>query len=187
MPRFRRSFRRRAPKSRTRWMSLVPHALTFSGNDTTDLQVMEIHDSRATVPWEDFVGGTILRTIVDIVLSPTYPSSWTAPFTAEHYFHVGIFTSPEILPDIIRWDPNVPHAEFMYREMAVETWYGRTVTGQAMQSKHSSSHGQRMHFDSTIKRRLRENDQLWMSGHMFELTSSGGALGYTGRVLIQLP
>lgn len=135
----------------------------------------------------EFTGGTVLRTIVDIVLSPTYGTSYVSPFTLESYFHLGMFMSPETTPDIARWDPNEPHGDFMYREMAVETWYGRSVTGQAMQSKHSSSHGQRMHWDSTTKRRIRENDRLWMSGHYFTLDTTGGAIGYTGRVLIQLP
>lgn len=161
--------------------------MTFAGNDTQDSQLMEIEDANGALSYSSFVGGTVLRTIVDIVLSPTYNTSYTSPFTLEAYFHLGMGMTPETAPDLTVWDPNTPHADFMFREMAVETWYGRSVTSQAMQSKHSSSHGQRMHWDSVARRKIRENDRMWIFGHYFTLDSTGGAIGYSGRQLIALP
>lgn len=169
-------------------MAFTPHALTFSGNNTTDIQEMQIQDATGILSFQQFIGGTILRTIVDIVLSPTYQLPPGPNFTSEMYWHLGMFLTEDANPNLsTRWDPNVPHGDFMLREMAVETWYHRVMASGVEIVKHESSHGQRMHWDTTVKRRIHEDERMWMAGRYFTLLATGSAIGYTGRLLIQLP
>lgn len=158
--------------------------MLFTGNNTTDIQEMQIEDVNGVRNFSDFVGGTILRTIVDIVLSPTYEVDIAVLWTLEAYFHLGMFLTEDDNPNLTtRWDPNKPFGDFMHREMAVERWYRRDT-----QSKADSSHNGRMHWDVRTKRRIREAERLWMAGRYFNTApTTGGAIGYTGRVLIQLP
>jgi len=182
MPRRSTTKFRRGPRPRTAWVAMTPHSLVHTGGDSFDVQEIEIQDSYGPVPWGKYHGGTVLRTIMDIALAPAYDPALALLWSVQHYFHVGIFMTEDELPTATRWDPNVPHGDFMYREMAVETWYKRDD-----QSKSESSHGQRIHVDSTVKRRIREGERMWISSRVFDLGLEGGALGYAGRLLIQLP
>lgn len=184
MPRFRRRFFRRGPRPRTRWLALTPKALLFSANNTTDIEELTLEDASGVVPMTEFIGGTIVRTIMDLVYSPTYDVALSgALFTLEAYVHLGVFLTEDANPNLsTRWDPNKPHGDFMHREMMVETWYARDAV-----VKHSSSHGQLMHWDVKQKRRINENERLWISGRHFDTGDEGAGVGLTGRVLIQLP
>lgn len=166
---------------------MVPHSLVGTGNNTTDLQIVDLSTNLATFEWDELVGGTILRTIMDIVYSPTYPTAPAVNYTWENYVHVGIFVTEDTAPSAAIWDPNAPHGSFMYREMMSKQWVSRQTSAGDSQSSFADSHGGRMHIDSKIRRRIEENEKMWVVARFFTTIPSNDAIGYTGRLLVQLP
>jgi len=153
---------------------------------------MEIQDISNILPWTDpgINGGTVLRVLLDFVMDPTMgPLDGDDP-DATLFCHLGIGMTDDLTPEQAQWDPNDPHAEFMWRKTWGMSYFGR-------QSGAPSTHQGVLHngiiveADITQKRRIRENYKMWVFSHFF--TRLGGAatanlaIGYTGRVLIQLP
>lgn len=191
-PRFVRR-RRSGPRPRTRWFALTPHALgPFLTDDSYDNQSMDIEDSAGAVPWQLLVGGTILRTIMDIVVDPVLGlSSGTQDPDYLPILHLGIFATEDEAPTVTRWDPNVPHGDFMWRY----TWSAMMSARETMEGNPASytlHEGNVVRVDTNIRRRIREDEGMWIAGHYFERLGGSGVdmsltAGYTGRVLVQLP
>lgn len=189
-----RSFRRsRGPRPRTRWVALTPHALgPFTANDSYDQQLMEIEDSAGPLFWTDYVGATVLRTIVDFVIDPIFT---TPPgdnmLTSQIVCHLGIFMDEAAAPEQSRWDPNTPFGDFMWRK----TWSGEAYwqdTASAAGGGYALADSLVVSVDSTQKRRVGEDMRMWCAAHYFERLGGSGAdaalnIGYTGRVLLRLP
>lgn len=182
--------RQSAPRPRTMWLSLTPHAMTFTGNDVWDSQLMELETATLAVDWGRYVGGTVLRTIVDIVVLPVYPLNLiSAEEDWVHFLHLGIGMTQDAAPEQTRWDPNTPHGDFMWRRTTMDRIYAReNGLGVTTMFGASSSDGGVVRLDSTQRRRIREDERMWMFGHWFTpAVDYAGAIGYTGRVLIRLP
>lgn len=192
MPRmFRRSFgRRRSTKRRTRWFALVPHALTPIGDNSWDSQEMEIRDRDGTISYQQLIGGTVLRTICDIVCDPGLPEPVT-PVDYVTWAHFGIGMPTQLVPDQADWDPNTPFAEFMWRYTWARDSRVREIGAATPELYTSFTHteGLVVRCDTTQRRRIRENMSMWIFVHQFLPGSAAAAsvYGYTGRVLIQLP
>lgn len=150
-----------------------------------------------TVNFSDLVGGTILRTILDIVADPGINPLNGQPQTGWLYQHVGLFVSPEVSPNTAIWDPNVPSGDFMMRKFlavyARKLWEnpvsGELAMALALESSVDGLAGHTIHIDTNVKRRIRENDSPFLSWRTFIDTSliGGVSLGWTGRMLIRLP
>lgn len=186
MRRFRRSFRRRT-RRRTRWLSIIPGSRLALPNNTFAVDGLNLQDKGGTVNWSEFYGGTLLRVILDVQKQYNIGA---APLDGDQqlYFgHAGIFLTPDNSPDAVIWDPNVPSGDFMERLTAGEErvfW-----NGFGIDSRGGESNAFVFHFDTNVRRRIRENDQLFISWRHF---FSGPVYdqhnyGWTGRVLIGLP
>lgn len=173
-------------------MALTPHALgPFTANDTFDSQLMEIQDSAGIKPWADFVGATVLRVLVDITCDPVLGNA-SAVATPDWQFilHTGVGMTEETVPSQDRWDPNDPHGDFMSRH----TW-GLHVQAREQAGARGITvvvhEGNVIRYDIGVRRRVREDEQMWMFAHYFERLGGGVdqslALGYNGRVLLALP
>lgn len=165
------------------------------GDDAWDSQLMEIQDLNASYLWSQFVGSTITRVVADFIITPNLPTanpasdiSWLA------WAHLGIGVTDDDTPEQTQWDPNLPHASFMWRRSSspfqvhwrqvdnpTEDVFVPIVFGQGDEQTI-------VRLDTNVKRVLRENDQLWVFAHTFVPAGASFTLdiGYTGRVLIQL-
>lgn len=189
--------RSRGSGRRTRWVSFVPHALgAFTTNDSWDSQLMEIADSTGTIPWTDFIGATVIRTIVDYVVDPIFGvMSGTSNPDITQIFHAGFFMTEESIPSQDRWDPNTPHGDFMWRY----SWSHMTSARIPLNGVGVSypvgfviHDGNVIRADSQVNRRIAEDTAMWSVGHYFERLGGSGVdasltVGYTGRCLILLP
>lgn len=179
---------KRAARRRTRWLSFVPHALTFTGgSDTWDSQVMEIEDALGTVSMFDLVGATIVRTLVDITVDHSTLNFGGADDHGSIYMHVGFGLDDAAAPLQNRWDPNKPHAEFMWRGSQYGFWDYSVESAGITQSYRGDPLV--FHADSSQRRRITEADQMWLFGHVFHTSDFGTGVtcGYTGRILVALP
>lgn len=185
MPRARRRTSK-GRRRRTQWFALVPHALLHAGDNTFDTQLAEIQDSRGTaLDWRAYPGATILRTIIDFTMHPTYPDAGTPPLDYWSTAHVGVFTTIEEAPSANRWDPNEPHAPFMWRGTWNERVSVRATTAGVV--CWSEGDGGTLHVDTVSKRRMTEDFRLWISSAFFSaVDDTPMAIGYNGRVLIAL-
>lgn len=189
----RRRLRRRGPRRRTRWVAFTPHAIgPFTTNDSYDQQLMEIEDATNLLVWSDFIGATVLRTIVDFVMDPI-PGQFngSAATEVQQILHLGVFMDEAAAPEQSRWDPNVPHGDFMWRQTWAHTMIVR-VGGNSNDVAFNLHDGVVVRLDSTVKRRVTEDLRMWVAGHYFErlgglLAEGSLAVGYTGRVLLALP
>lgn len=147
---------------------------------------MEIQDRDTIIQWDDFIGGTVLRTIVDFTFS-TGISNPLVYGDYETYTSIGIGMPAEQAPSVNDWDPNDPHAEFMWRGTWSQQVRHREGAG-AMDQVWSVNENMVKTADITQRRRIRENMKMWafMRTFMPGLTTPVVA-GWTGRVLIRLP
>lgn len=167
-------------------MAFVPHALVSTGNDTWDSQVMQIQDSLGVSDWTYFVGGTVLRVVLDVVCDRDVFDWGNADYHQSIYTHFGFAMLNESAPLQDRWDPNNPHGEFMWRGTQYQRM-DQQVTNVASSITITGDPGV-FHIDSRQRRRIREDDQMWAFAHWFQPATSGTpSCGYVGRVLIALP
>lgn len=167
--------------------------MTFATNDTWDSQLVELETrDLSPYPWYDLVGGTVLRTIIDFVIDPTVSDLGVADAARDltQILHLGYGLSDDDTPEQNEWDPNRPHAEFMWRYSWAEANWQRYAAGT--NSGLSRFGGDSVvRSDVTQRRRIRENHQMFAFGHYFNRVSDDvGAsmqIGYTGRLLVQLP
>lgn len=189
--RSRTSGRYRGPRARTRWFALTPHQVgPFTVDDTWDSQVMELQDIDSIVPLDDFVGGTVLRTLVDFVINPIVGTFDNNEADWVNWVHLGIGLTDDLTPEVAQWDPNDPHAEFMWRN----TWGSQMMTranASGIRLAYQSAWENIFRVDITQRRIIRENQKMWLFAHYFEQIADGGdgslQIGYTGRVLIKIP
>lgn len=192
MPRFMRRWRPRRQRRRTRWLAIVPGSGVNGSNNSGSQQELAIRDLEGTVQFNDFVGGTLLRVILVVQHedSIAFTGSFARGYATDHH---GIYMTADESPSTSAgaiWDPNIPHGSFMYRWTNAREYYGNTSMF-FKESVDSSQHGAAFmsSVDTEVRRRIRENDRLWLAGWHFEdatvVTST--AWGYTGRVLIALP
>lgn len=178
---------RRAPRRRTRWLALTPHALTFTGgSDTWDSQEMQWEDSGGVVDPYELVGGTVLRTLVDATVDHSV-LGFSADNHASIYMHLGFGLDDAAAPLQNRWDPNKPHAEFMWRGSQYGFWdFNLEASGNSVTYRGDPLV---FHADSTQRRRIDESERMWLFGHVFHTSAfgTGVTVGYTGRVLVALP
>lgn len=135
------------------------------------------------------MGGTLLRTIIDFVLDPVYgPPSGANP-DYNPILHLGVGMPTADVPLVADWDPNSPYGEFMWRSSWSMHASARVDTAGTPISI-VLHEGNVVRMDTTQKRRIRENMHLFAFGTYFERLGAADmtlAVGYTGRVLIQLP
>jgi len=134
----------------------------------------------------NFIGGTILRVIMEVNFTPNIViASAAATQVAQFFYHAGIFTVPDTAPAATIWSPNTPSGSYMQRRTA-SVFYRREASADDGGTVMIGDN--RMSFDTEVKRRIVENDLLWF-GQIAFLTGSMDSLdtGWTGRVLIQLP
>lgn len=173
-------------------MALVPHAMTFASNNTWDAQLMEITDLRATatpgVSWGEFTGATVVRVVGSIFVQPTWPSPGADNAIYTQYYHFGIGMSQDNAIEEARWDPNLPFADFMWRDGILQEILMRDAGNANMAMSFRGNPAGKVDFDISVKRKVRESDRLWLTGRMFAPNNDfGGAIGYSGRVLFLLP
>lgn len=190
MPFRRRTFRRSrsGSRKRTRWLAVTPGGLAIPTFNTFQAAQVSIQDVNGAVPWATFTGGTVLRTLLDVTIDPILTTG-APPWDYGLETHVGVFMVNDVSPDSTTWDPNVPHGNFMSRIHASERVQMRPAVegGSIIQWMTPSS--RTMYFDIPVKRRILEGSRMWLSTRSFlagtALISSN--IGWTGRVLIQLP
>lgn len=191
---FRRRFSRRPrrAKRRTRWVSITPGAFpNFTSNDVYEYEFVGIQDAVGSLSWSEFYGGTILRTLLEITVDPVYGTFDGADDESTLIWHYGVFVTPGLsataTPDEQIWDPNVPSGDFMHRGTWVESLIKRNNVMVVVPNKD----GHNVTIDSTVKRRIGENDAMWMTARYFERNGGTGdatlQVGYSGRILIALP
>lgn len=199
---FRRTLKRRRSggRPRTRWFAIVPGSRSVLGNNLYNFDRLQIQQGGAggavTVNFSDLVGGTIVRTILDIVCDPSILNI-DGSATGWMYQHAGLFVSPEVSPNTAVWDPNVPSGDFMMRTFLA--WYLRQLEHNPVAGELALSHvfaasvdgvaGHTIHMDTAIRRRIEENESPFLSWHTFCDTAlvQGVSIGWTGRMLIRLP
>lgn len=198
--RYRRASVRGRAKRRTRWLSVVPAARAVATDNTYNFDRVSLQRGGPTgavaVSFGDLVGGTVIRSIFDIVMDPAIQSD-DIPQTGWLYQHVGLFMSPDDSPPAGVWDPNVPSGDFMMRKFGA--WYVRRLAENPAPGEYSLSlwgqasvdgaSGHTIHIDTNIRRRIRENESMFLSWHTFidNTLVTGVNLGWTGRLLIALP
>lgn len=176
-------------------MAIDPVSFTMSTNNTGLATELVPRALAGTEPLNNFVGGTLLRVIVTIEHSPviTFPAAADNGFVTEHH---GLFVDDELfsagLSAASPWNPNIPTGSFMARasmayrcvasttdDMFHETWSQTVVPGGQQQTM----------FDTKIRRRIHENDKLWLATWHFEdgVVVTDMEHGITGRILIRLP
>lgn len=185
MRRFRKRFVR-GGRPRTRWLAITPGSRSGLATDTFAYNELAIEDKSGAVPWQRFVGGTLLRVILDV--QSQYASA-TTPANGDHntYFgHAGLLVTADTTLDATTWDPNKPSGDFMQRlTHGEEQWFWDGYSVHARGGNDAFA----FHFDTNVKRRLRENDSLYVAWRHFFAGQvyNGVNYGWTGRVLVQLP
>lgn len=191
---FRRSRRfSRRPRRRTRWFSIIPNAFTHSTNNQFTAQGLSLQIAGpVTVPWAQVAGHTVLRTILDLDFNwdIVYASN-AVTNVGDMLTHLGIFMSADDTIGTATWDPNVPSGDFMHRDHVSLWWRRESNTDLGGITKLGSpGEGRHLHIDTNIRRRVRENDQMWLAARSFKNATNvvnGFTVGYTGRVLLALP
>lgn len=188
MPRFRRRIIRRGRRPRTRWLAITPGAITGIVTNTYQASQLTPQDITGVLNWSQFTGGTILRVLLDMTIDPT----WTAqppPWDAAVETHVGLFVVSDTGPDASTWDPNIPHGNFMMRQHASERVRVNDPSDGGGVIRSASPNARMMVFDTEVKRRINEGSKLWFSTKSFLVGSAiiANNIGWTGRVLVQLP
>lgn len=189
MPIRRRVIRRggRRGRPRTRWLAINAGSRAGMTNNTLYFNSISLSDSSGAVNFADYTGGTILRWIMDLTFSPGTYGGATGRTLNSYIVHAGLFLDQTIAnPDSTLWDPNAPFGDFMLRDQA-SVWFDQDSTNTAF-SFGQGYNGRNIHFDTRVRRRIRENDRMWLSTHSFV----GGLwttvdMGFTGRVLVAIP
>lgn len=186
----RKRFRRRSARPRTRWFAVTPGGLALMASGTNYFQQMNLETEGGAVNMSTLVGGTVLRSLIDLVWQPEWSYDATALVTVSQIFNMGLFVDQSTAPSTTMWDSNKPYGSFMTREQR-SIWFTRLSNGN-MGSVNQDLSGLHVHIDTAIRRRLSEGDRLWMHLKQFSLSSQNGNLdtmsvGWTGRVLVQLP
>lgn len=193
---FRRTFRRRGTRGRrrTRWYSLGATAyLANADNQFGTLQLNVKDDLGVNHTLGGLLaGGTLLRVILDVVVEPvfgdeaTYEQVW-------NYHHTGIFVEAVTAPSQTLWDPNNPSGDFMMRLSTYYRAWRSPTLGSLMTVSTVAPDGTKVyaghvqHYDTNVKRRLTENDSLWLTWHNFRANFTDTEVGVIGRVLVALP
>jgi len=188
MPSRRRfATRRFRPRPRTRWLSIVPAATSHSTNNTYNKFQLVLQDANGSIPWQEFSGGTILKVILDQFCLPIVGGDTNAD--GNFILHCGIFATEDVDPAAGLWSPNTPFGNFMQRWTHYLTAHtnGDPTSGGSM-SLTWGNPGVQATIETNVKRVIHENTSLWLSHYYFEnVPISSVDVGWTGRVLIQLP
>lgn len=192
MPGFRRRSFRRGRRPRTRWLALAPNSHTLNANNTFYQDNLTLQDSAGNViAWSDFVGGTLLRVICNVIGNVTDMTFSSATGVGTSYVHAGLLLTTDVSGGLDQniWSPNRPAGDFMERQTLANTVRRESVADLAATMHWGAPNdGQMLMFDTNVKRRIRENDSLFMAWYYFQAgVINSTAVGWTGRVLIQLP
>lgn len=195
MPFRKRFVRRRSPRPRTRWVAITPAAVNGGStlaNNTQYFNALNLEDRQGTVYMNDYIGGTILRIILNLQLLPFMDESESGPATQFYYAHVGLFMDASDTPDPDIWNTNSPSGSYMIRDtMSHAAWYGSQAAYPGWVIDYGGPKARELTLDTQVKRRITENTFPFLGTYTFVssgYTAPGSlAIGYTGRILIQLP
>lgn len=186
MPFRRRFVRGRRPRRRTRWLAVTPGSRAALASNTFAANQLTMEDAQGNVLMSEFIGGTILRVLLDVQI--LYTLDGTPSGTSGSIFsHAGVFLTADTTPEGTTWSPNAPSGDFMQRtSYGAQLIYG-TSDLPTLTTVPQTGYAHR--FDTQVRRRIRENDKLWLGFlHFINGTSITGVdYGWTGRVLIALP
>lgn len=154
--------------------------------NTFAFDTLTLQDRSGAVNWSEFYGGTLLRTILDVQITHTINNAGGIQ-VGTLFSHTGLCVTADSTLDATTWDPNVPSGDFIRRET-----FGEEVAlqyGAAGLWYRGKQDGFAFHYDTKTKRKLRENDQLFIAWRHFlgGTAWTGVDYGWTGRVLIGLP
>jgi len=188
----RRSSSRRGARPRTRWLALQPGSRTHATNNTyaVDRLVLQYNapTGLVTTDMSEFVGGTILRVLFNVAVeTPITPQDGN--FTGWAFMHAGLFTSADVTPSATIWSPNVPAGDFMDRDSTYHYAQQFSISADTMAWGYKVEDKHVMRFDTSAKRRIRENQSLFVAWYAFldDTVIQNIVTGWNGRVLIQLP
>jgi len=178
----RRSSRRRGMRPRTRWLAITPFGYPGGVSAGTNISALTLNDASGPVVLNDFVGGTLLRVLLDLDAVITAGAIGSGNVIN----HAGVFVESTQSPTAAFWTANNPSGSFMERlhSMMEFNTYGVGNVPVVYFNQHFPS----MHFDTRVRRRINENMVLYLSQtHFLAGGVTGVDYGGTGRVLIQLP
>lgn len=189
----RRTFRRFGRRMRTRWMSITPGSQAGLANNVFVGKLINMQTAGGVAqPWNNFVGDTVLRVILDLTASYTLDPSISGTLTASF----GLLMTEDQAIDQVTWDPNVPSGDFMMRAL-LDRQVGPPAAagGYTFDSQYSSGGGhepptsqaRHLRINTTVRRRISENDQMWLAIlHFIQGGVQGVDYGWTGRILLGL-
>lgn len=190
----RRTTRRGRP--RTRWFSITPFAQVPNVDGYFGQNQVDIEDKDGAYSWQNLVGGTLLRVILDVQMRYFLDSAtFTAAATQYAITHTGLCVTEDNTLSSTIWDPNKPFGDFMHRgTISHAVFLADQSAYPGLSVMYPGENPNELIIDTQVKRRLRENSALWfttktfMSAAYSDTVGAGSiALGGSGRVLIQLP
>lgn len=189
MPILRRRRIIRRKRRTTRWFAITPGSsagVVSGGAGTYGVVNLGLTDRGGAYVQSSLVGSTIERIILDVQLLHTINNAGGIQ-SGNIFLHAGVFVDDSVSPPATIWDPNTPSGNFMERQTFGEEIEVNYAIGQFLYR--GKQDGFAMHFDTKVKRKLRENDNIWMSfrGFLGGTAWTGADIGYTGRLLLAYP